>query len=144
MSPAIEVIIQWTSENRTFLQVLGIVSIIMFVASPFLVSILVIRIPDDYFLYKRDHFREAGKHYHPWIWAIVILIKNLTGLVLVFAGVVMLVFPGQGIITILVGMILIDFPYKHRLERWIVMHKKVLRAINWVRKKAGKNTLLMK
>ena len=144
MRTTIEVIIQWTLQNRLLLQGLGIVSIIMFIASPVLVSVLVINIPDDYFLYRRDHFQEAGKHYHPVIWAFFILVKNVTGLMLVFIGILMLVLPGQGIITILVGLILIDFPYKRRMESWIVRQKRVLTAINWLRKKAGKNTLLMK
>ncbi len=71
------------------------------------------------------------------------MLKNTVGLVLVVAGLVMLVLPGQGILTMLAGIVLIDFPGKYQMERWAVERPAVLRAINWTRKKAGKDELIM-
>ena len=56
-------------------------------------------------------------------------------------GIMLLVLPGQGILTIIVGIILVDFPMKYRLERWLVSRKKVLKSMNWLRKRANKKPL---
>jgi hypothetical protein len=57
--------------------------------------------------------------------------------VLVVAGLVMLVVPGQGLLTIVVGLMLLDFPGKYRLERWLATRPKVWQSINWLRRRAG-------
>ena len=41
----------------------------------------------------------------------------------------MLVLPGQGILTIIIGLWLIDFPYKYKIEIWIIKHPMILRYI---------------
>ena len=61
--------------------------------------------------------------------------------VLVLAGLIMLVVPGQGLLTLAVGLVLVDFPGKYRLERWLVTRPPVWRAINWLRKRAGREPL---
>jgi len=63
--------------------------------------------------------------------------KNILGLVLVAAGVVMLFLPGQGLLTIFLGIVLMNFPGKYRLERYIVSRGPVLRGVNWIRRRAG-------
>jgi putative transmembrane protein PGPGW len=67
--------------------------------------------------------------------------KNLVGLAFVLAGVAMLVLPGQGILTIVIGLSLMNFPGKHVLERYIVQQPSILRAINWMRHRAGQPPL---
>jgi hypothetical protein len=67
--------------------------------------------------------------------------KNLLGAVLIVAGLLMLVVPGQGLLTIAVGLALTDFPGKFRLERWIVKRPSVWRTINWLRRRAGREPL---
>jgi hypothetical protein len=37
----------------------------------------------------------------------------------------------------LVGLGLSDFPGKYRLERKIIANKKIFKALNWIRKRAG-------
>jgi hypothetical protein len=69
------------------------------------------------------------------------VIKNLVGVALLLAGLVMLVTPGQGLLTIVVGLTLLSFPGKARLERWIATRPAVWRAINWMRQRAGRDTL---
>ena len=71
------------------------------------------------------------------------LLKNLFGLLLVIAGMLMLVLPGQGLLTIFVGLIFLDFPGKYRMERKMVSNDSVLRSINWVRARTGKPPLII-
>jgi hypothetical protein len=68
-------------------------------------------------------------------------VKNVLGLLLIIAGLVMLLVPGQGLLTVVVGLVLTDFPGKFRLQRWIVSRKSVWRSIQWLRKRAGKEPL---
>jgi hypothetical protein len=53
----------------------------------------------------------------------------------------MLLLPGQGLLTILVGILITEFPGKYRLARWIITRRRVLSAINWLRKRAGREPL---
>jgi len=134
----IETIFEWLVCYRIQLQYLGAVSLLAVIITPVVVSILVVRIPTDYFLYERDHFTEFSKGRHPLVRMLFAAVKNAAGILFFLAGAAMLVLPGQGIITILIGLTLIDFPGKRSLERKIVSQQKVLSAINWMRAKAGK------
>ena len=76
------------------------------------------------------------------IWhMILILAKNLLGVVFILLGIALLVLPGQGLLTILIGLILLDFPGKYAAERWIIQQPAMFNAINWIRKKAGSDEL---
>jgi hypothetical protein len=70
-------------------------------------------------------------------------VKNLMGYVLIAAGIAMLVLPGQGMVTMLLGIILVDLPGKYRLERWLVARGPVFRSINWLRRRAGRDPLVL-
>jgi len=97
---------------------------------------LVTRIREDYFTHRKRHRHRLQKQ--PAFMRIsLIMIKNISGGVLILAGIAMLVLPGQGIITILLGMMLIDFPGKYKLELWVVKKPKILKSLNWIRKKVG-------
>jgi hypothetical protein len=54
------------------------------------------------------------------------------------AGIAMLVLPGQGLLTILIGFLMLDFPGKYRVEKWLVSRRRLLGAINWLRRRAGR------
>jgi hypothetical protein len=55
----------------------------------------------------------------------------------------MLFIPGQGLLTMLLGIVCLDFPGKRALERRIVAHPPVFRALNWIRAKQGELPLIM-
>jgi hypothetical protein len=120
---------------------LGGASVLMFVLSLVSLPWLVARIPEDYFLSPEPyvHYHEFR---HPVIRLLILMIKNIVGLVLLLAGIGMLVLPGQGILTILMGLVLLDFPGKRRFERWLIKKHTVLRALNWLRRRAGHAPLL--
>ena len=111
-----------------------------FIASIVVIPVLVARIPADYF---------AGDQRNPPAWtdrhrvlrAILLVAKNLLGIVFVLAGIAMLVLPGQGILTILIGAMMLDVPGKYHFERWLIQKPAIWRAVSWLRKKAGKAPL---
>ena len=93
---------------------------------------LVARLPGDYFLHDHRLHDYRGDR-HPAFHGLVVVAKNTFGLVLVMAGLVMLVLPGQGLLTILVGLMLTNFPGKYQLEKRLVRNSTVMRALNWMR-----------
>ncbi len=137
----IDLALEWFNQHRLLIEYLGIISAITLVATPVMISYLVVRIPEEYFLYDRDHLMEYRKKVHPLLWMFLMIAKNVLGIIFILAGIAMLVLPGQGIITILIGMIFIDFPMKRALEKWIVSRGKVLSAINWMRVRQGRKPL---
>jgi len=97
---------------------------------------LVTRLPSDYFTQPRREVWHFDND-RPLITFVIILIKNLVGLVLAILGLIMLVTPGQGLLTLLVGMMLMNFPGKYQLERWLVSRPGVMRGLNWLRRRSG-------
>jgi hypothetical protein len=119
------------------------ITLITFVLSIVVCVIVVIRIPQDYFL--GDHAPDAWRHRHPMVrWPLVIG-KNVLGVLLVLLGVVMSLpgVPGQGILTILLGAMLVDFPGKRRAEKWLLRRRGVLNTINRMRARYGRPPLLL-
>ncbi len=114
-------------------------SAITFLGTLIAVPILVVRIPPDYFTGRRR--RRIEDPAHPLRRLALRLAKNLAGWVFIFAGIVMLVVPGQGLLTIVIGLMLVDFPGKYRFERWLVSRPPVLRSINWLRRRRGRPAL---
>ncbi|MGQ0634897.1 MAG: hypothetical protein ACT4QC_09825 [Planctomycetaceae bacterium] len=113
----------------------------LFVGSLVLVAVLVVQIPAGYF--RDEELDRPSATWHPalrWTWLIV---KNVLGVGLVVAGVIMLLTPGQGILTLLVGLMLMDIPGKRRLERSLVRRKHVLDALNKLRSRFGKPPLVV-
>ena len=98
------------------------------------------RLPSDYFLSPQDD-KAYLQHFHPSIRVFVPFLKNITGVMLIIAGFVMLFIPGQGFLTILAGVILTDFPGKFRCELWLVRRPQVRRSINWLRRRSGQPEL---
>jgi len=73
----------------------------------------------------------------------VLLIKNALGLIMIMAGIIMLLIPGQGVLTIVIGLMLLDFPGKYKLEQWAVRRGPVLRVINHARRRARRPPLVI-
>jgi hypothetical protein len=120
---------------------LTITSIVTFVATLIAVPWMIVRIPSHYFSHgRRDRL---WAHRHPAIRMVLIIGKNFLGYILILAGIIMLVLPGQGMLTILIGIILIDIPGKFRFEKWVVTRPPVLRSINWLRLRAKRAPLVM-
>lgn len=132
----------WFHEHETLLWWLIAASVVTFVGTLIVVPILAVRIPADYFAHgKRHHTPWADQH--PIVQGVLMGAKNLVGLVFIVVGIAMLLMPGQGILTIVIGLMLVNFPGKYRFERWLVRRGPVHRAIDWLRRRAGKEPLLL-
>ncbi|MCK5668525.1 MAG: hypothetical protein KAI15_05520 [Gammaproteobacteria bacterium] len=128
--------------NETLLWWLLVASFITFIATLIAVPVILARLPEDYFSLP-DRHRMPWSDRHPVLRIPLLLVKNLLGLMFVFAGILMLALPGQGILTIIIGLALMDFPGKYYAERWIVSRHSVLRLINWIRGKAANPALIV-
>lgn len=131
-------IVEWIRLHETLLEYLGLFSVFTFFFTLVLVPVLVIRMPSDYFMYNKRDLKQFHRE-HPFVRAVTLIIKNIFGIIFIFAGLAMLVLPGQGIISILIGITLVSFPKKRALERIIIRQKAVNQAINWMRLKAHKS-----
>ncbi len=133
-------LIEWFGAHDSLMYWLAIGSAMTLVSTLIVVQILVVRIPDDYFLAKRrrvSHWRKL----HPVPGIALLVLKNACGIVFILAGIAMLVLPGQGILTILIGVMLVNFPGKYRVERRFIRVRPVARSINWMRSRMGQPPL---
>ena len=136
------VVIEWIQTHAAVSWWLAGLSALAFVATLFIVPIIVVRIPADYFEHPSRH-RAPWADQHFVVRAFLLAAKNVFGGFLVVVGIAMLVFPGQGLLTIAIGLVLMDFPGKFHVERWIVTRKPVFQAINWLRRRAGQAPLVV-
>jgi archaellum biogenesis protein FlaJ (TadC family) len=127
-------------DHEALLLWLTITSVIGLVASLVVIPWILIQIPSDYFSHKK-------RQTHPWhndlpiLSLVFLLMKNILGVIFIISGIIMLFIPGQGIITIIIGVILADFPYKYRIEQWIISHPAILRYINELRAQAKQSPI---
>lgn len=124
-------------EGAAALWWLAPLSLLLFFGTLAVVPLLVMAMPADYFLRER---RSARRHPLALVRA---LLKNLLGLVIAAAGLVMLVTPGQGILTILIGLGMLNFPGKRALELRLVGRPGVRAAIDWIRRRGNRQPLLL-
>ncbi|MDO8860808.1 hypothetical protein Q6D67_03755 [Haliea sp. E1-2-M8] len=130
MDPRLEALLWWGSG----------LSLLCLVATAVGVPWVVSRLPRDYFNKpRRSVWRSYGNV--PRLVLILGVLKNIVGALLMLLGLIMLVTPGQGLLTLLVGLLLINFPGKYRFERWLVRHRGVLTALNWLRRRGGQPPL---
>ena len=119
---------------------LAIGSFIVFIVSILLIPWIVTRIPSDYFTHpKRQKYLWSDQPLA--VRLLFIFLKNVLGVILVLGGIVLLLLPGQGILTILIGLVIMDFPYKYKVETWIIKHPFILRTINKLRSKVKQQPL---
>ena len=123
-------------ERPPVLITVGVLSAAMFVGSLLAIPHVLRRLPADFPSHGR-HAPEPGVRRS--VGSILLRgLKNVLGLMLLGAGILALVLPGQGVLMIVVSLVLIDFPGKPRLVRRIFRSKKVLEVANRIRKRGGK------
>jgi len=133
-------ILGWIQTHHELMSWLAVISVLIFVVTLFAVPILIIYIPDKYFMHKERISRNNPKDaigFRP----VCRILKNILGGFLVLTGIIMLLLPGQGLLSILIGVMLMNFPGKYKVERAIIRQKKVLSTINWLRAKAHRPPL---
>jgi hypothetical protein len=133
-------ILIWVRSHETIIPWLAIFSVLTFIGSLIVIPILVIHIPRKYFLHQKRN-PAVNPSQNSGLRLLILILKNVFGVLFVLAGIVMLVLPGQGLLTILIGVILVDFPGKYTLERKIIRQKQVLSAVNRLRARAGRQPI---
>jgi hypothetical protein len=111
---------------------LAVASLVIFVGTIVAIPIFLVKVPADYFVRPRRARPMPVR-----------VLRTLVGLALIALGVAMIVLPGQGILTILVGLGILDMPIKDRIIRRILCTPKVHAAVDALRRKAGKGSLLV-
>ena len=111
------------------------------VATLVLVAGVVATLPVTYF---RDPTEPAGTAGTPAAQVVRRTVRNILGVVLIVAGLLLSVpgVPGQGLLTLLAGVVLVDFPGRHRVARAIARWRGVLPAMNHLRARLGRPPLL--
>lgn len=130
-SKMFEPLVKFFDTYAVWVAAASVVSLVIGVATlPFLVT----RIPADYFSHEHRH-RLSARRRNPLVQLLLAGIKNAVGAVLVLAGLLMLVLPGQGLLTLAAGLMIMNYPGKYLLERWLIMRPYVLPAINKLRQR---------
>jgi Na+/H+ antiporter NhaD/arsenite permease-like protein len=132
---------QWLQNNDVALWWMALASVATLLVTLVAVPWFLVRIPPDYFA-RRSARRQLRFDREHGLRLLLLVGRNLLGLLFVVAGVLMLVLPGQGLLAILVGIMLLDFPGKQKVERWIVTRPHVFRSINWLRRRMGRAPLV--
>ncbi|MDA3958408.1 PGPGW domain-containing protein [Oceanispirochaeta sp.] len=112
------------------------VSLVTFAGTLLVLPILLIQIPEEYFLEshrKKDSSRKINILFY--------LAKNLLGILFLLMGFIMLFIPGQGLLTIFAGLWMMDFPGKRVLEIKLIQKRSIYKGIDYIRRKAGKASL---
>ena len=134
-----DVVVDMWSRYEREVWILGVGSAVMLVISAMLIPVLIARLPADFYV-ENNHRRRVFQD-RPLMRILFLAVKNVLGSVLLVAGVAMLVLPGQGILTVLAALALLDFPGKRALELRILHQPSVLKSINWLRRRSGREPL---
>ena len=129
----IDFILENINKYQDILIWLGIISIFLFIASLILTPQFIKKMPSDYFINSNYHLIKINSVSQ----FLVFMLKNITGLALIVAGIIMLFTPGQGIIAIIIGLFLIQFKGKYKLEQKLISNDLTFKTLNWIRTKMG-------
>ena len=123
------------------LVMLTLLSLVFFVGSLIAIPFILVRLPADFFDIRVP--RHWMKDHHPVLRLVGHLMKNVLGVVFLFAGFLMLFLPGQGILSMVIGISMLDFPGKRKLEARMIGQPTVLNAINRMRERFSKPPLIV-
>ena len=133
--------LEWFYNNEVLVWWLLAISSVSLLGTLIVVPLILVRLPAGYLL-RSDRQGAPWMSRNQYLRVPIFLARNLLGAILVLAGILMLVLPGQGVLTIIIGLVLMEFPGKYHAERWVMNRPSVLTAINWIRVKASKPKLL--
>lgn len=135
--------LQWLQTHEIASYWLVGVSLVSFVATLAVIPWVIVRIPADYFAGRKRPTQRQTALRSPVVWLVLLVVKNTIGVLLVLAGIVMLILPGQGLLTIIIGVLVMNFPGKFSFERWLVSRGPALSLINRIRQRYGRAPLVL-
>lgn len=126
---------QELQSHETLLWWLAVSSVLVFFGSLAALPFIVAQIPEDYFVRPKRASAQRMFNSNLLVHSLLVVAKNIAGLLLFAGGILMLVLPGQGLLTMFAGLLLLNFPGKYAVERWLVSRRPVYRSINWLRRR---------
>lgn len=135
--------IEWLQAHETLSYWLAAISLVSFVATLAVIPWVIVRIPADYFAGRKRPAQRQLVPRSPMVWLMLLIGKNSLGALLVLAGIVMLVIPGQGLLTMIIGVLVMNFPGKFSFERWLVSRGPTITLINRIRQRYGRPPLVL-
>lgn len=134
----LSVILEIINRYENIFWLMSLISVFTFIGTLIAVPVLMIRLPVDY-LITED--KSNNRNRHPVLQFVILVFKNVVGLLLILVGIALLVLPGEGVITILIGLAMMSIPQKAATIKKFIHRKKILRKINWIRAKMNKPAL---
>lgn len=127
----------WLAQHSGAIAAIGLISFLLLVASILATPWVLAKLPANYFS-KPPSIKplSVGR-------LIVSVLKTILGIIMIFAGMVMMVTPGPGLVCLVLGLVLCEFPGKHSLLRHVIRQPIVFSTLNWLRKKASKPPFLL-
>jgi hypothetical protein len=137
-----EIMSFFLKDYELYIEGIGFISFLSFVASLLIFPWIIGRLKEDYFLQLHTHKKREDEH--PFTFLFLRLLRYLLGAILLIAGILMLFLPGQGLLTIILGLSLLDFPGKQKVIDWLLRKEFLQRTLNWIREKEHKKPFLFK
>jgi hypothetical protein len=105
--------------------------------------VVLMRLPEDYFLRAEQNAVEKGNRPPGHIFSLVL--RNLVGVVIIVVGGILSLplVPGPGLILVILGLSLTSFPGKQTLKMKLLRAPLALGTVNWLRSKGGRPALLL-
>jgi archaellum biogenesis protein FlaJ (TadC family) len=119
---------------------LSLISLVMFVGGLIALRFIVIYLPADFLVAERN---PLSQKINPVVYVLLVILRNVVGLVILLAGVIMLFTPGQGVLSIVVGLMLMTFPGKRALILRLVRISSVHKGLNTLRARYNKPPILV-
>ena len=114
-------------------------SLLLFILTPIIIPILLVLLPSDAFTRTKRSRQKSLPH--QFLHLILLVLKNVFGVLLIFLGLFLLVLPGQGLLTLFVGLMLTNLPGKKALLRRVLSVQGVQKAVQQLRSRHGKAPL---
>jgi len=125
------------NEYGSIITSLGIISTCTFFLSLLIIPWVICKLDTNYFLHLHEHTKKEDEH--PVIFILLKLLRYFVGILLLFAGILMLFLPGQGLLTMILGISLLEFPGKRTLIDGVLHLHPIQNGLNWIREKGHKN-----
>lgn len=129
----------WLAAHTGLVAWIGVASVLLSVAGVVLAPVLVARLPADFFVrITQQPPPPVLARPHP----ARVVGRNVLGALLIVLGVLLMPLPGPGGLLVLLGLALTDFPGKRPLLAAVLRRPVVMRSINWLRQRAGREPML--
>lgn len=128
----------WLAAHTVLVSVVGGLSVGLSLLGLVLVPWIIARLPADFFLRLTLPPGPVRRRPHP----ARVIGRNLSGMLLVVLGALLVPLPGPGLLVALLGLALADFPGKRRFLTWVLRGPAVWGSINWLRRRAGRQEML--